>query len=459
MCRISLRLIFLEERALGKELAVNYLEHIMEIIATHKSTDFDALASIIAGTLIYPDAVPVLSKAINPNVKAFLSIHKDLFDIKDMRSINFEDLSRLIVVDTNSWERIDIDNEQKNNMNGLKIILWDHHPGGDIQADWACREEIGANITLMLREIKKNNIELSPIHATLFLAGIYEDTGGLTFPSTTAEDAYAAGYLIENKADLTILSKFLRPAYGERQKEILFQMLQNAKRTRVKGFNISCRIVELDKHVRNLAIVVQMYMEILNIDAAFCIFTQKGSDRCTVISRSNIEELNVGLIMKSMGGGGHPGAGSVMIKSTNPEAIEEWIMELLSGNQRSSVTVSDLMSFPVISVKPDAKMIDVIHLLRKKGCTGVPVIDNGKLLGVISIRDFKKVRKNKMDTPVKAFMSRKNFTITPERSPIEAARKMVKHDIGRLIVVENDDVIGIITRSDTMTYFYDLLPD
>jgi CBS domain-containing protein len=60
---------------------------------------------------------------------------------------------------------------------------------------------------------------------------------------------------------------------------------------------------------------------------------------------------------------------------------------------------------------------------------------------------------------VKAFMSRKNFTITPERSPIEAARKMVKHDIGRLIVVDNDDVIGIITRSDTMTYFYDLLPD
>jgi CBS domain-containing protein len=36
---------------------------------------------------------------------------------------------------------------------------------------------------------------------------------------------------------------------------------------------------------------------------------------------------------------------------------------------------------------------------------------------------------------------------------------MVKHDIGRLPVVENNRIIGIITRSDAMLYFYDLLPD
>jgi len=64
-----------------------------------------------------------------------------------------------------------------------------------------------------------------------------------------------------------------------------------------------------------------------------------------------------------------------------------------------------------------------------------------------------------MDAPVKAFMSRKNFTITPDRSPMEAARIMVKHDIGRLPVEDNGKIIGIITRSDSMRYFYDLLPE
>ena len=60
---------------------------------------------------------------------------------------------------------------------------------------------------------------------------------------------------------------------------------------------------------------------------------------------------------------------------------------------------------------------------------------------------------------VKAFMTRNVKTIRPGRRPLEAARLMVKHDIGRLPVVEEGKVIGIITRSDTMLYFYDLLPD
>jgi len=42
---------------------------------------------------------------------------------------------------------------------------------------------------------------------------------------------------------------------------------------------------------------------------------------------------------------------------------------------------------------------------------------------------------------------------------MQVARLMVKHDIGRLPVVENGRIIGIVTRSDAMAYFYDLLPD
>jgi CBS domain-containing protein len=60
---------------------------------------------------------------------------------------------------------------------------------------------------------------------------------------------------------------------------------------------------------------------------------------------------------------------------------------------------------------------------------------------------------------VKAFMTTKILTIEPGNSPMQAARLMVKNDIGRLPVVEDNRIIGIITRSDTMLYFYDLLPD
>jgi CBS domain-containing protein len=179
-----------------------------------------------------------------------------------------------------------------------------------------------------------------------------------------------------------------------------------------------------------------------------------------VIGRSGLEELNIGSVMRHLGGGGHPGAGSALMKGVKPAAIEEMVLGLIEGNQQASVRVSDLMSFPVVSVTSQTPMEDVAQLLRKKGCTGLPVIDDGELKGVISRRDFKRVRKKKqLEAPVKAFMTTTVLTITPDKSPAQAVGLMVKHDVGRLPVVAEGKVIGIVTRSDAMLYFYDLLPE
>jgi CBS domain-containing protein len=79
---------------------------------------------------------------------------------------------------------------------------------------------------------------------------------------------------------------------------------------------------------------------------------------------------------------------------------------------------------------------------------------------MISRRDFRKMRKeSQLRSPVRAFMTTEVLTIEPEESLSQAAQAMVKHDVGRLPVVEDGRVIGIITRSDLMRYFYDLLPD
>ena len=64
-----------------------------------------------------------------------------------------------------------------------------------------------------------------------------------------------------------------------------------------------------------------------------------------------------------------------------------------------------------------------------------------------------------MSAPVKAFMSGKVVHISPGSSVFQAARLMIRNDIGRLPVVEDGNIIGIITRSDTMRYYYDMLPD
>jgi tRNA nucleotidyltransferase (CCA-adding enzyme) len=432
----------------------------MRIITTHKNTDFDALASMVAATVLYPGAVCVIPKTVNPNVKAFISIHKDILDLHSPEEIDLGKVTSLVVVDTNSWSRLDRMNALSKR-DDLEVIVWDHHKGsGDIKATSSCQEETGANITLMVRNLKKGRKGITPIQATLFLTGLYEDTGNLTFPSTTAEDAYAAGFLLEKKADINVIGNFLRQAYGEKQKNILFQMLQNANREKINGHSVSINKIEIDGHVNSLAVVVGMYREILNVDAAFGIFTGRDRDRCMVIARSNSDSIDVGSIMRSMGGGGHPGASSAMLKSVNPDAVEEWIRELIEGNQQASVQISDIMSFPVFTVDSDTSMDKVALVLKEKGCTGLPVVEGDKLVGIISRRDFKKIkRESQLKAPVKAFMNTNVMTIEPGKSPIQAARLMVKHDIGRLPVVEDGRIIGIITRSDSMLYFYDMLPD
>jgi nanoRNase/pAp phosphatase (c-di-AMP/oligoRNAs hydrolase)/CBS domain-containing protein len=431
-----------------------------QIIATHKNTDFDALASLVAADLLYQDALPVLPRQINPNVKSFLSIHKDLFDFPRIDQVDLSGIDRLIVVDANAWSRLDRMDKLRES-DHLSVELWDHHPGdGDLSPVFKCCKPTGANITLMMRALKQRRIEFSPIVSTLFLIGLYEDTGNLTFSSCCSEDAYTAGYLLEHGADLAMAKRFLSPAYGRKQKEVLFELLKKIERRKVNGYRIGIGKVTIQGHVQNLAMVVHMFIDIANLDAAFGLFGNRDHSKCMVIGRSAAETLDIGALMRSMGGGGHSAAGSAVLKGVNPDAVEEMILNLIQGNQQTSVRVGDLMSFPVISIASGATMREAAQKLRDSGCTGLPVMDDGRLIGILSRRDFKRVRNERqLRSPVKAFMSTKVKTIGAEESPVTAAQFMVKHDIGRLPVIQDGRVIGIVTRSDAMRYFYDLLPD
>jgi tRNA nucleotidyltransferase (CCA-adding enzyme) len=433
----------------------------MQIVTTHKNTDFDALASVMAVTCLHLETVPVIPRTQNPNVKAFLSIHKDLFEYKFPGEVDLREVTRLTVVDNNAWHRLE-GMEPLRQKTDLPIHLWDHHADeGDIHACMRMQEQVGATITILCREIAERNLSISPIHATLFLAGIYEDTGNLTFPSTTPEDARAVAFLLEKNADLSLIGTFLRPVYGEVQKNVLFEMLKEVERIPINGFTVSIRSVTISGHVRSLALVVNMFRDIVNVDAAFGIFHIPDQDRCIIIGRADTDGLNIGSIMRALGGGGHPRAGSAMVKKVNSGVIESWITEIIQGGRQTSVQVSDLMSFPVATVHEKTSMGEVAEMLRERGCTGFPVVDEDqRLVGIISRRDFKKIKKqSQLSKPVKTFMSTDVKTIEPGKSPMQAARLMVKHDIGRLPVVGEGRILGIVTRSDTMVYFYDLLPD
>ncbi len=432
----------------------------MQIATTHKNTDFDGLASVIAATIIYPDCVGVVPKAVNRNVDQFLSTHKTAFNIILPNEIDPEQITKLIVVDTNQWRRLDR-MEKLRDRSDLEIDLWDHHmtAEGSIIATWSCREHVGATVTLFIKEMIKRGISISPLVSTVLLIGLYEDTGHLTFPSTTADDARAAAYLLENNADLNVAGFFLNPPYEETQKEILFEMMKETEKIKINGNSVGFNTVYLDKNVANLAAVVNMYRKIINVDAIFVTFISES--RYTVIGRSGVENIDVGHIMIHFGGGGHAGAGSATVKEEqmSPADIKGKIIDLLTREQAGVVQISDIMSFPVATVSPDSPMHEVQALMASENIRGVMVTEESEIKGIIVLWDLKKIKKERQwNSPVKAFMARDITTISSATSPATAARTMIEQDVGHLPVVHDGKMIGIVTRTDILTYFYDLLP-
>jgi nanoRNase/pAp phosphatase (c-di-AMP/oligoRNAs hydrolase) len=432
----------------------------MIIATTHKNADFDALASVIGATLLYPGCIGVVPKTTNRNVAQFLSTHKTAFNLVLPNEVVYEKVSKLVVVDTDQWGRLDRMDRLKDK-EGLEIDLWDHHTcgRGTIQPTWQCRERTGSTVTLIVRELKKRQIALTPLDSTVMLIGLYEDTGNLSFPSTTSEDAGAAAFLLANKADLNVANFFLNPPYEEVQKDILFEMMKETERLTINGRKIGFNIISLTRQVSNLAAIVDMYRKIINVDALFVIFCSR--DRNTVIGRSGAGAIHIGETLLALGGGGHSGAGSATVKSTDatPRQLRDKLISILEASRTESVSIADIMSFPVISVTPDTTMREVQRVMEREKIRGVLVMEDEVIVGILVLWDFKRLKRERQwKSPVKAFMKRDVITIDPTIPPRMAARIMIEKDVGYLPVVQDDRVIGIVTRTDVLTYFYDLLP-
>ena len=137
--------------------------------------------------------------------------------------------------------------------------------------------------------------------------------------------------------------------------------------------------------------------------------------------------------------------------------------------------VSELMTRKLIMVRPLESVEGVIELLQRRGVRHILVMDNGKLVGIISDRDLKRAmdptrtRKNVMAIggmyflmePVLAeeIMTVHPVTIGPDTNARAAAKVMVKHRFGALPVVENEHVVGVITETDLLRYFADSEPE
>lgn len=110
-----------------------------------------------------------------------------------------------------------------------------------------------------------------------------------------------------------------------------------------------------------------------------------------------------------------------------------------------SITVEEVMVRDVAFAELPGSRDEVLEILKRKHISGVPIVKNGEVVGIVTRTDL---LKNPEEEQIAILMTRNPITITPESSIVEAARLILENKIRRLPVVENHSLAGIITIAD-----------
>lgn len=423
----------------------------MEIITTHVNTDLDGLASMVAAQKLYPGAELIFPGKLSRNVEEFLALHKDtLKNIRQIKDINIEQVKRLIMVDTKSPGRVSKLKELFTQPR-VEVHIYDHHPRaeGDVCGKVEVVEPVGAATTLLIERIRSKGLEITPLEATIMALGIYEDTGCLVFTNTTPRDIRAAAFLLEQGANLAVVADFLGRPLTQDQKSLLKKLLVTAEHHQINGTKVLIARGNVDEFVGGLALLTHKLSEIERTDAVFAVVEME--DRVHIVGRCALKEVNCKEIMNEFGGGGHPAAASATVKGKTVDELANHLLELIKAKVRPPLTAQDIMSSPVKMVFPETTIEEAGKIMLRYGHTGLPVIKEGKLAGVISRRDVEKATHHGLGhAPVKGYMTTQVVTVHKDMNIHDVQDLMIERDIGRLPVVEGNMVIGIVSRTDVL---------
>jgi len=130
--------------------------------------------------------------------------------------------------------------------------------------------------------------------------------------------------------------------------------------------------------------------------------------------------------------------------------------EVLMRQSLENVQVREVMIEDVVNVQPDLTVRELVtdYFLRY-GFKGFPVMENNKVTGVVSVAEIKNIHQaNDQTTRVTDIMLSLDDTmvISPETSLVIAMRKMLTENIARLLVMENDQLLGMITKTGLMRF-------
>jgi tRNA nucleotidyltransferase (CCA-adding enzyme) len=433
----------------------------MDLVLCHTTADFDTLGAAVGLTRLHPGARIVLAGGEHAAVRSFLALHRDEYPLIERRSVLPEKIRTLFVVDTQRRARLGKVAEWLD-LPQVKMVVYDHHADAesDIATEQRVMEPVGAVTTLIVEQLQEKNLIPNPMEATVMALGIHVDTGSLTFDHATPRDARALAWLMEQGANLRAIAEYTEPGLSPQLQSLLTIALDQLQTETLQGYTLAWVLLDVEGFTPGLSSLVSRLMEITEIDALLLAAqyshksVREAGDGVSVslIGRSRIENTNLNALFKPLGGGGHPRAVAANLHHVNPPEILDTLVGQLKAQLPYPPTARDLMSSPVRTVRPEITIGEAQRVLLRYGHSGLSVVDAaGNLVGVISRRDLDiALHHGFSHAPVKGYMTTNLKTITPDTSLPEIEALMVTYDIGRLPVLEDHQLLGIVTRTDVL---------
>ncbi len=424
----------------------------MELILTHLNTDFDALASALAAARLYPQAKILFPGSHERNVRDFIRRYPNVIPALGSRDLTKEKITRLILVDVSAPERLG-DFKSLLQVPQVEIIRYDHHPRlkDKIPAHKEVLKALGANTTILMEELRKNRISVAPFEATVYALGIYEETGNLTYTSTTPRDLQAAAYLLRCGADLSLVSDFIQRRLSSEQQELFNDLIKSRETLTINGVDISLALAEREKYIEDLAVLTNKLRDIENLPALFTLC--RMGNRTHLVARSRGEAVDVGEIIQKLGGGGHATAAAATIKETNLKKLRQRLLQIIKAGVKPAQSISAIMSSPVISISSGIPVSEARQVMMRYGHSGLPVVDQAALVGIITLHDLDKALHHGLEkAPVRNYMSTRIVTVRLQDTVALIQRHMLENHISYIPVLDQGRLAGIVTRTDILRF-------
>jgi len=323
----------------------------------------------------------------------------------------------------------------------------------DIKGNYEVHCLTGATVSILTEIIKDKGIDISPDEATIMCLGIYEDTGSFTFPSTTEKDFTAAAFLLSKGANLNMVSGLISREISPEQVGLLNDMIQAATRYNINGVEIVITTVSTDNYVSDFAFLVQKMAKMENLNAIFAIARMGNKMYVVARSKIPEVDVGAIVTPLGGGGHTFAASASIKGKTLAQieQTLTEILYSKIKSRNRAKdlmsfpvMRINDDVSCKEAGNLLTRYNINALLVTQKHNGTE-------NLLGFITRQIIEKALHHGLDhIKVKEYMTTELVSVGPDAELVEIQEKIIENKQRILPVIDNGIITGVITRTDLL---------